>query len=395
MSTKPRILHCLRAPLGGVLRHVTDLAGAQAERGLDVGIICDSTEDNEHTNSVLEKLGSRCSLGIHRFAMKRMPGYGDIQAALAIRAIAKRQGANVLHGHGAKGGAYARLAAVNKTMAVFYTPHGGSLHFSPGSIQGKIYFAAERLFERWTSAIIFESRYGMDTYKSKIRTPHCAARVIHNGLREEEFKPARPNSDAADFLYLGELRKLKGVDVLLHALARLQDKKPANAVIVGYGPDEQDFRRLAGDLGLAERVTFYPPMPIREAFILGRVMVMPSRAESFPYVVLETAAAAMPLIATNVGGIPEIFGDMRDRLTEPGDADALALAMESAREYPEETAANAKILAAALKGKFTLDLMAKQIIALYEEFLPANITAKTNYEAFCDNLARQKQDHKS
>ncbi len=390
MSMKPRILHCLRAPIGGVLRHVADLAGRQAECGFDVGIICNSTNDTGQISAMFEKLGKQCSLGIHRFAMKRMPGYGDIRAALAVRNIAIRQGANILHGHGAKGGAYARLAANNKTMGVFYTPHGGSLHFKPGSIQGKIYFTAERLFERWSDALIFESQYGLDTYKAKIGTPHCAARVIHNGLREEEFKPARPAPDAADFLYLGELRKLKGVDVLLHALAKLQDKKPANALIIGSGPDEQEFRRLAGDLGLSERVIFYPPMPIRKAFPLGRMMVIPSRAESFPYVVLETAAAAMPLITTNVGGIPEIFGDMRDHLLEPGDIKSLTTAMAFSLDFPEKTTVNAKMLAASLKGKFTLDLMVQQIISLYEEFSPVNISAKTNYEAFSDTLARQK-----
>ena len=55
-------------------------------------------------------------------------------------------------------------------------------------------------------------------------------------------------------------------------------------------------------------------MPVREAFKLGRILVVPSRAESLPYVVLEAAGARVPLISTDVGGIPEIFGPYRDRL---------------------------------------------------------------------------------
>ena len=60
-----------------------------------------------------------------------------------------------------------------------------------------------------------------------------------------------------------------------------------------------------------------PAMPARQAIALGRIMVVPSRAESLPYVVLEAAAAGMPLIATGVGGIPEIYGPLSDTLVPP------------------------------------------------------------------------------
>ncbi len=65
------------------------------------------------------------------------------------------------------------------------------------------------------------------------------------------------------------------------------------------------------------------PMPARQAFALGRIMVVPSRAESFPYIVLEAAAAGKPLIATRVGGIPDMFGPLAERLVPPDDRIAL------------------------------------------------------------------------
>ena len=70
-------------------------------------------------------------------------------------------------------------------------------------------------------------------------------------------------------------------------------------------------------------------MPVREAFKLGRMLVVPSRAESMPYVVLEAAGARVPMIATNVGGIPEIFGPFRDRLGPPDDAEDLRARIET------------------------------------------------------------------
>ena len=359
--------------------------------GIDVGVICDSVADTPFVRSVMEELSEHCTLGVHRFQMKRMPGYGDISAALRVRRIADSHLANILHGHGAKGGAYARLAAHNQSMGVFYTPHGGSLHFSAQSPAGKIYFAAERLLERWTDTIIFESRYGLDTYISKVGRPKCPVRVIHNGLTDDEFEPVHAGPEAANFLYLGELRRLKGVDVFLKALAR-QAPRPVRAVIVGSGPDEHAFRSLCGALDLQDRVTFKAPMPIREALKLGRVMVMPSRAESFPYVVLETVAAAVPLITTRVGGIPEIFGDQNHCLIAPDDVEALAAAMAQADQDPDQAQHDARELAKALKGKFTLSVMVDEITALYRKILSSKPLKKTKYEDLNATLEDQSSN---
>ena len=71
--------------------------------------------------------------------------------------------------------------------------------------------------------------------------------------------------------------------------------------------------------GLTAAIRFMPPMPMRDALTLGRLVVLPSRAESLPYVVLEAAAAGRPLITTRVGGIPEIYGPLADGLVIAGD----------------------------------------------------------------------------
>jgi glycosyltransferase involved in cell wall biosynthesis len=84
---------------------------------------------------------------------------------------------------------------------------------------------------------------------------------------------------------------------------------------------------MVRDLGLSATVRFHRPMPARQAFALALAVVVPSRAESMPYIVLEAIGAGMPLVATRVGGIPEIFGPASDRLVPPGDAPALAAAL--------------------------------------------------------------------
>src|SRR5258708_5857917 len=96
----------------------------------------------------------------------------------------------------------------------------------------------------------------------------------------------------------------------------------SSAHVVGQADDLLRYQGLARSLGIADRVAFHRPKPTREAFAMARAIVVPSRAESMPYVVLEAIAAGLPIVATRVGGIPEIFGPRADELVPPGDPDA-------------------------------------------------------------------------
>src|SRR5690606_29836200 len=110
------------------------------------------------------------------------------------------------------------------------------------------------------------------------------------------------------------------------------------------GPDEAAFRAQIVKLGLSDTVTMRPPSPIRHVLPEARAMVVPSRAESLPYVILEAAAAGQPLIATRVGGIPEIFGPAASRLVPPADVPALAAAIAQTLGAPDRAVADAEAL---------------------------------------------------
>ena len=365
-----RILHCLRAPVGGLFRHVRDLTAAQAGQGHDVGVICDAVSKDSLTEPRLIKLSQHLSLDLTRIPMSRTPGAGDLAVVKAATRLACDKSINIIHGHGAKGGAYARLAARSLRRAghpvkCIYTPHGGSLHYAPTTVRGRIYATMERYLASHTDAIAFESAFSLNAYSNQIGPPSCRTAVIPNGLLPGEFDPILPAPSASDLLFVGELRHLKGVDVLLLALQQVRQNRAVSATIVGAGPDAAQFKSLCSQLRLDDTVTFPGALPAREAFKLGKALFMPSRAESFPYIILEAAAAGLPIYASNVGGIPEIVAGTDTDLLPPADVPALARAIERFLANPAAARQKADRLKQQVASQFTVAAMAGAIDRLY------------------------------
>jgi glycosyltransferase involved in cell wall biosynthesis len=372
-SDRPlKILHVFRSPVGGLFRHVVDLVEGQSARGHQVGLITDSLTGGTRAESTLAAIASHCALGITRIPMSRHIGMGDIQAVLhTSRRIADTQPA-VVHGHGAKGAAYARLASKAHAI-VAYTPHGGSLHYRPQSPMGLLYITLEKILRARTDLFLFESDFAEQSFRQLIGEPHAMVRVVRNGVGDAEFAEVPLDPDATDLLYIGELRDIKGVDVLLDAMAELRRSGTSlTAAIVGDGPARKMFHDQAARLGLNDAVHFKAPMPAREAFALGKLVVVPSRKESLPYIVLEIAAAGKPLIATRVGGIPEIFGPQSDLLIAPGDSTALAANLKNCVNHPETMTTNARLLRERIRTNFSATDMVENGISAYRAAIAAN-----------------------
>ena len=134
-----RILHAVRAPVGGIFRHILDLAAGQADRGHQVGILADSLTGGERATAALKELAPKLKLGVHRLAIRREPHPADIAASMQFLRLAKSLKLDVLHGHGAKAGAFVRLKGKSKNSIRVYTPHGGSLHYPPETLKGAFY----------------------------------------------------------------------------------------------------------------------------------------------------------------------------------------------------------------------------------------------------------------
>jgi glycosyltransferase involved in cell wall biosynthesis len=295
---------------------------------------------------------------------------GDVAATRAVAAEIARVQPDVIHGHGAKGAAYARLARAPSDAIRVYTPHGGSLHYRPGTPAGIVFNSLEKILRSRTDLFLFESEFIRDLFNRQVGAPRAIETVVHNGVAGSEFAEVALAPSATDLLYIGELRALKGIEVLIHAIAALRASgTPLTATIVGDGPDREALRALTQARGIGDLVRFPGAMPARQAFTLGKVMVVPSFKESLPYVVLEAGAAAKPLISTNAGGIPEIFGPDAGRLIAPGDRDSLMSALAAAVNDPETMRAATRALQARIRTVFSIDSMVDGGLAAYGEAL--------------------------
>ncbi len=292
--------------------------------------------------------------------MRREPHLSDLAAMTRVYSEALRLKPDVVHGHGSKGGLYTRALGYLpglKRAARVYTPHGGSFHRQPGHW---LYIVVERIVESRTDLLLFESDYIARQYAEAVGNTGAMQRVAKNGLRPEEFSPVAAAPDAADFLYVGELSSFKGIDTLIEALASIH---AAGAVtprlaIVGSGHEYERLAAMVEHYDLNRHVAFYGALDAREAFTLGRIVVAPSRAESLPYVAMEAIAAGKTVIATDVGGLSEIFGPCRDRLIPRDDPAALARAMLCALGKDDAAvAAEHELLARHVAANFNVGVM--------------------------------------
>jgi glycosyltransferase involved in cell wall biosynthesis len=363
-----RILHVVRAPVGGIFRHILDVANGQIELGHYVGIIADSLTGGERAAAALEEIEPRLKLGVRRVAIQREPRVVDGLVWAQLMGMIRNLKPDVLHGHGAKAGAYVRLQRRSKDVIRVYTPHGGSLHYPLDTLKGAFYARLERALMNRTDLFLFESAFARDTYQRTVGTPAGLVRCVFNGVTEQEFEPVATADDATDLVYVGEFRHIKGADLLLEAVAQLRAAgRPVTLTLAGDGEETEALKALVNQFSLGEAVRFIGHVKARYGFSKGKLLVVPSRGDSMPYVVIEAGAAGIPMVAANVGGIPEIFDAHHDALFAPSNASAMADAIKKALDDPAATLARAQSLRDRIAAHFSQKAMVEGVLAGYRD----------------------------
>ena len=167
---------------------------------------------------------------------------------------------------------------------------------------------------------------------------------------------------------VGRLSSEKGVDVFLDALALLRDRgRAVHALVAGDGPDRDALKQQAERLGLADAVHFVGPVAdVAALYPALDAVVLPSRSEGLPNVLLEALSADRPVVATRVGAVPEVLTDAAAGVVvPPGDAPALADAIAAALSTAHDPAARAA--RAETAARFSLARRVDAHRALYRE----------------------------
>lgn len=320
--------------IGGVERHVRDLAENLQRVGVSVEVVTsDLYRDRPFTRLSMVAEAHSFPVRRHRAYRGFLAPYGLGIAAPGMARDALRSPKAILHAHafGTFPTWAGRLAQRLRRLPLVLTPHfdggTGSELYARAVTRGTL-AGADRviaLTDREAHALI-----ALGVEPGRIR-------VIPNGIGMEDFlpeRPARPEADPVTILYVGRIDLAqKGLEDLLHAMARLDRSSGVKMRLVGEDWDgTAALRSLARGLGVDDRITWTGPVPtdaLRREYAAADLLVLPSHFEPFGIVLLEAMAAGLPVVATRVGGIPEVVADGRTGLlVPPRDPTALAVALD-------------------------------------------------------------------
>jgi glycosyltransferase involved in cell wall biosynthesis len=225
----------------------------------------------------------------------------------------------------------------------------------------------QRLAYRAAHAVVANSSAARDQLERE-GVPVDRLRLIANGLDVGRFAPATPRSNIRRIVMVANLRPEKGQDTLLAAAPHILQRYPdASFTFVGDGPRREALETLTRALGITERVRFLgESRDVAPILAEHDLFVLPSRSEAFPNALIEAMATALPVVATDVGGIPEVVRPgINGRLVQPDDAGALAGAVLALMDDPAAAAALGRAARADVVRHYTIDRMVERFEQLY------------------------------
>ncbi|ACX51484.1 glycosyl transferase group 1 [Ammonifex degensii KC4] len=372
-----RILHVIRPAAGGMKRHLMELL-----RHTDYSLFAPAVAGPPG-----ELLNEVASLGIPTYplALKgELAPWEDVRAVFSLLSLLRRENFPLVHLHGFKAGLVGRLAGrlLRPSPLIVLTVHN-SLFFGEGSRKQKFLARIEAFLGRRTFKIIAVSQALRAELLTKFRLPPDKVVVIPNGIDLTPFtlgvlSPTvhRELPLPTGVRLLGTVARLvpqKGLFCLLEALALLPAELRPGWLIVGDGPLRQELEDKARALGLSHLVSFAgyrPPEEIPSILKVIDIFVLPSLSEGLPLALLEAMAAGKPVVATAVGGIPEVVLEGRTGyLVPPGDAQALARALLSLLESPDKAREMGEAGRKWVEEHFSSRRMAQEVMKIYQEAL--------------------------
>ena len=343
MSEPIRVLRVIaRLNMGGPALHVAYLSAGLKERGYDTTLVAGSLALGEESMSgVAERLGVPIVTvpELHR----EISPLRDLRSVYHVAELIRELRPQILHTHTAKAGAIGRMAAMLAGSAVppivVHTFHGHVLRGYFGPLRSGFFRLLERSLAKRTTSLIAVSPEVRDDLVSLGIAPVEKFAVVRLGI-ELDSRVGSPDGNGQEtrrllgippdrFVvgWIGRMTGVKRTDDVLMAVKRLRDQGvDAVLCMVGDGPDRDTVEHRAHELGI-----------VRDSFFLGYqddvapfyaafdALILPSANEGTPVSAIESLAGGRPVVATRVGGVPDVVRDGVDGfLVEPGDVDAMA-----------------------------------------------------------------------
>ncbi|MEJ7569033.1 MAG: glycosyltransferase family 4 protein [Gaiellaceae bacterium] len=375
-----------RLNMGGPALHVAYLSAGLAERGYETTLVAGTLARGEGSMAyVAEDLGVRV---VRLDALSReIAPFGDALSVIRLARLIREQRPQILHTHTAKAGAVGRLAALLAGKArppiIVHTFHGHVLRGYFGPLRSQAFLLLERLLARMTTRLIAVSPQVRDDLVSLGVAPAEKFSVIRLGVElGERVRTEVAGGEARARLgiaperfvvgWVGRMTGVKRTDDVLESLARLRERGvDAVLLMVGDGPDRDRVEQRASELGI-----------VRHCFFLGYqedvsgwyqafdAMILPSANEGTPVVVIEALAAGCPVVATSVGGVPDVIREGVDGFLVPaGDVEALAERLARLAGDPELRATMGEAGRESVPARYAVERLVNDVDELYRSLL--------------------------
>jgi glycosyltransferase involved in cell wall biosynthesis len=385
-----RILRVIaRLNMGGPALHVAYLSAALAKRGYHTTLVAGSLARGEDSMAfVAEQLGVEI-VKIEQLHREIAP-IRDVAAAVRLAQLIRRERPHILHTHTAKAGAVGRIAALlagdARPPIVVHTFHGHVLrgYFDP------IQTAGFRVLERWlariSTALVAVSPEVRDDLVALGVAPREKFVVVRLGIElDDRIRPEENGRletrrlmgiPASSFAvgWIGRMTGVKRTDDLLLAFKRLLERGvDATLCLVGDGPDRERIEQRAHELGIMRNTLFLGYQNDVSRFHASfDAFVLPSLNEGTPVTAIEALAAGRPVVATRVGGVPDVVRDGEDGfLVEAGAVDTLAERLERLARDEGLRARMGEAGRARVLPRYSVERLTEDVDRLYRSLLEA------------------------
>jgi glycosyltransferase involved in cell wall biosynthesis len=375
MPDKKKILFLItKGNFGGAQRYVFDLATNLPKSDFEIMVACG---EGETLPKMLDEKEIK-TIQIKKL-VREVKFFDEFKVCKELINIMRTEKPDVIHLNSSKmGGIGAVAGKIAGVKKIIFTAHNWGFNDDNRSFLEKIFY----YISHWITIILCDKLIAVSEKTKKdisfLPFTKNKIKVVYNGISDFQTLPkdeariilASHESEKTIIFSISELHKNKGVDVALKAISRLPKEIKEKIIwsIAGGGEEKDYLEMLAKQFDIEDIVRFLGFVPDARKLLSGAdIFLLPSRTEAFPYAPLEAGLAGLPIIATSVGGVPEVIHDMQNGiLIHPCNPKEMGEAIIYYLDHPEKMSEFGSEIKKTILTFFSLKKMLSETIKLYQ-----------------------------